>query len=1753
MGVDRTRILAVSVVTLALVAWLPWAPGDPDAGQSDPSKVVVFQTDASIASLTAVGARVLEAYGAFAFAEAPASALAALAARGHRADPAPGLGTIRLLAGSREVGNLAREAHAPWALGPAGSAPGIVHFRVPAKPEWRDALEAAGLDVLRYIPENAFLVRGAPASFETARGVRHVDYVGPYEASWKIRPGLDAAAGTVDVRLVLLPGERPESVVAWLGHRGVPGRAGSGASVGVQGTFGSDDFRWVRARVPAGLIRPLADLPQIEFIDRVNPARLLNAEADWVLQTNRIVAGNSSLDLRYWWNGLDGRGQFVAISDTGLDYDQSAFRQGAAIVLGGGDIYNVTDPARRKVVRYHNMGVLTGDVAWPGSGTWDPWSIQDSDHRATGQDCVFGHGTAVASVLTGNDNWLGGGGGANDGLALGAKLVVQDIGTVGPDPASCGGDTDLLNYLPEDLGELLRIAYEDPLAPVRVHSNSWGSTVNEYDVQARAVDAFVWSHPDLAVFFATGNEGGAAATVNTPGTAKNVVTASGAGNPDGSDPFTGPNDLPVQNSRGPTSDGRLKPTLLTLFDGDSAMSDGSVASGGGLADDHWPGTSYATPAAAAAATIVRQYFSDGWYPSGAPNPANGRPPSAALVRAVLIASAVQITGGQASRSGQDVWPNHEQGFGRVVLSNALRIASFGEPVRPQVHEEVAGILTGDARTYRFSVLSAAVPLKFVLVWSDYPGTLAASLALVNDLNLEVTAPDGTVYLGNVFGTFADGQSIAGGAFDTVNVEEAVIRKTPAVGTWTVRVIGANVPVGPQPFALVAVGDLDGGYGRVAVDRPVYGAADAIRIEVEDAGAASVQVRVNSTFEDSGELISLSAIGGGVWSASLPTSLGPVSVDGVLQVRDGDLVTVSYADAAPAHTATATARVDAVGPTVSDVVADRPGTTSVRLRWRTDEAADSEVRYGTSPAALTSTASEPELRTDHALILTGLQPDTLYYFDVASRDRLGQETRDANDGRHHRVRTAAFGDVLLVVGDDSFPEEREVSYIRALDGGSWTWSSWHVESDGLPPLPLLQAHRAVIWQVGLEQYPPFNATERARVKAYLDGGGRLLVSSHDTAWALQDPASEFFDPDGFAWVEGVLKASYDCDPTTIGRVVGTAADPIAGAYTGGLPYVPHRDGGAADEIAASGVSGTTANAWTDGNVAGCTPGNRPVGIRWIAASANGTAGVGAWGGTPSRLAYFAFELTGVDVIGTDLNPGSAARAAVLDNALRWLVASAPNSLDRDHPDVRVTAPNGGTYAGPVLDVNWTASVTGGTLGGFSLYASPDAGQTWSLLANLTGAARTYPWDLTGVGNGDAYVIRIVARDAGTPTLLGVDESDAPFSIRRAGGDAAGPRIWAGSVRLSPNPPGAAAPVTFVATADDREEGGSPIAAAELFLAPAEPLPSESGTGIPMDAGDAAFDEAVEALAWSGSLAVAPGASCAWVHARDAAGNWGTFSSLCFVVISAGPDVTPPASVRLGSGRLVNVRADVEVVWERAWDDSLYGGTTRYRVVRSTTIGGAQVQVGADVPATGATSYAVIDAGRGAGDAADYFYTIASVDAANNTASGGVLVAKARVAVAAGTNLLGMPVAAADASIADVGAGLAWSDVWAYDACAAGPPWRVAIPSEGATFALGIGQGFWLNASAAGSLLVVGSVPASARVALCGGWNLVGLPGFATGVTVAEVKAATRADAVVGFDANDPYHTRALADSEVLAAGQGVWVRVPADVTWVVAGW
>jgi hypothetical protein len=99
----------------------------------------------------------------------------------------------------------------------------------------------------------------------------------------------------------------------------------------------------------------------------------------------------------------------------------------------------------------------------------------------------------------------------------------------------------------------------------------------------------------------------------------------------------------------------------------------------------------------------------------------------------------------------------------------------------------------------------AGPLRITLAWMDYPGTLGAAKALVNDLDLEIISPDGTHYYGNS-GLYSGGQCLRSGLWDACNNVEGVYVSQAATGVWTVIVRGANIPQGPQPYALTASGD-----------------------------------------------------------------------------------------------------------------------------------------------------------------------------------------------------------------------------------------------------------------------------------------------------------------------------------------------------------------------------------------------------------------------------------------------------------------------------------------------------------------------------------------------------------------------------------------------------------------------------------------------------------------------------------------------------------------------------------------------------------------------------------------------------------------------------------------------------------------------------------------------------------------------------------------------------------------------------------
>ncbi len=369
------------------------------------------------------------------------------------------------------------------------------------------------------------------------------------------------------------------------------------------------------------------------------------------------------------------------------------------------------------------------------------------------------HGTHVAGTAVGDsgDNT------ARRGVAYLGKLVY------GPIPGF--SEAGVVNALTQQHNQ-----------GARLHTNSWGNDgTTAYDSLARGFDVFARTFEDDLVMLAVTNTG----SLKNPENAKNLLAVGAS------------QDTPSQNNfcsggAGPTADGRRKPEIFAP--GCSTL---SASAGTGCNITALTGTSMASPAVAGTAMLVRQYFVDGYYPSGLPVAVDSMIPSGALIKATLLNSAVDMTGIAG-------YPSNGEGWGRVIAGDAL---FFPQDTRKLAIVDVRnanGLSTGQSTTTTINVSGAAEKLKVTLVWTDVAGAAGAAFASVNDLDLEVVAPGGALYRGNVF---SGGQSATGGAKDDRNNVEQVHLMTAPAGVWTVRVIGAGVNSGMQGYALVMTGDV----------------------------------------------------------------------------------------------------------------------------------------------------------------------------------------------------------------------------------------------------------------------------------------------------------------------------------------------------------------------------------------------------------------------------------------------------------------------------------------------------------------------------------------------------------------------------------------------------------------------------------------------------------------------------------------------------------------------------------------------------------------------------------------------------------------------------------------------------------------------------------------------------------------------------------------------------------------------------------
>ncbi len=339
----------------------------------------------------------------------------------------------------------------------------------------------------------------------------------------------------------------------------------------------------------------------------------------------------------------------------------------------------------------------------------------------------------------------------------------------------------------------------NPTLPYRAvyQSNSWGSGLTTtYTTSSSEMDRIIFDS-NLLITQSQSNQG---STQSRPQAwAKNVVSVGGVVH---NDTLSKADDCWCGGaSRGPASDGRIKPDLTHFFDRTTAATSSSTT-----AYTQFSGTSGATPIVAGHFGLFYQMWADGIFGNEVSGGDVFEERSAfTTAKAMMIATADPYNFSGTSTGADKA--RVKQGWGmpdlRPMYDNRDLFFIIDE-------EEILTEL--ETATYQLKVPEGTPELRATLTWADLNGTTSGSRHRINDLDLRITSPGGDVYWGN-FGLNGGIWSTAGGSSDIVNTVENVFVQDPDEGIWTVEVIASDVNVDGHretsardvDFALVVMG------------------------------------------------------------------------------------------------------------------------------------------------------------------------------------------------------------------------------------------------------------------------------------------------------------------------------------------------------------------------------------------------------------------------------------------------------------------------------------------------------------------------------------------------------------------------------------------------------------------------------------------------------------------------------------------------------------------------------------------------------------------------------------------------------------------------------------------------------------------------------------------------------------------------------------------------------------------------------------
>ncbi|EEF60482.1 conserved repeat domain protein [Pedosphaera parvula Ellin514] len=780
------HLFCTLLCTLALISQSQGAPG---AGTSEGHHKVQVNDPTLAREIQAEGGKLVADYGGYQVFQVPQLSLGL--ATNHHAEIRDDYNTIQLNAIHLDSTKAEVKALRKSLGNFQGKHLHLVHFVGPVQPQWRDELEAAGVKIVSYIPENAYLVYGDAASLAKVQGLAtsapHIQWDGVYEDEYKIHPGArtvgkhgkarligteffaiqlidDAEANTNTVQLLeqlkLEPIQQQHHVLHYL--------------------------NLVVRLSPADLMKVAAQPDVISIQPYFSHKKLCERQ-------DQIIAGNLTGSVP------SGPGYLAWLASKGFTQAQFTASGFAVDVSDSGVDDGTTVP--------NHFGLYTGGLTSSSSRVIYNRLEGTANAGSTLSGCD-GHGNLNTHIIGGYDNLAGFPFADSAGFhyGLGVCPFVKVGSSVVFDPS---------NFTSPIYNNLIADAYH---SGARVSNNSWGSSsAGAYDIDAQSYDALVRDaeqsgstfpvagNQEMVIVFAAGNDGPGASTVGSPGSAKNVLTVGAAenvqafGGSDGSGisdtQANSANDIIYFSSRGPCSDGRHKPEIVapgTHVSGGVAQAANPAATGtadgcftgegvsGGVGIPYFPagqqfytassGTSHSTPCVAGGSALLRQYFINNFT-----NPA-----SPAMTKAYLMNSARYLNGAAANDT---LWSD-SQGMGEMNLGRAFD----GTP--RILRDQVVGDLftaSGQTRTFTGTISDTNKPFRVTVAWTDAPGSTTGN-AYNNDLDLTVTV-GGVSYKGNVFsGAF----SIPGGSADTKNNAESVIVPAGVSGPFAVTITAANI-------------------------------------------------------------------------------------------------------------------------------------------------------------------------------------------------------------------------------------------------------------------------------------------------------------------------------------------------------------------------------------------------------------------------------------------------------------------------------------------------------------------------------------------------------------------------------------------------------------------------------------------------------------------------------------------------------------------------------------------------------------------------------------------------------------------------------------------------------------------------------------------------------------------------------------------------------------------------------------------------